>query len=235
MSQEENNGFTKIDNELLSKIALADFTSRELKVLLAILRKTAGYQKDRAPMSTREIAQYTGIHQSHIVTAIIKLIEYSVLIDYGTEGRTRVLGINTDCNMWNARLLQNQTKIPKRYIPNQYPSRYQNGIDIDTKTVSHTIERKERNKRKHSPEFLSLWKLYPSSKRYGKEHITEEEEKEILENESLFRDVLERYLLDTDERFIVKAERFFRELWKELAEEKMEYQKKKEKEKKRFE
>lgn len=212
-SPQKENGFVAIANELFEAICMAGFTSRQYAVILAVIRKTYGWGKKYAPVSVREISRMTGIRFSHVTETIKELIEKRVLMDYGVHGQTRILGVNKCYDEW--------TGVPKTgtgVFPKQEQNSSQNGNTSVPETGTHTIERKlKQGERKHSPEFLAIWELYPAKKRRGLDFVTEEEEQAVLDNAEAVRGAISQYLRETDETYICKAETFFRETWKAYA------------------
>lgn len=58
---ELDDGYTRIANELLESIASADLTARQLKLMLAYIRKTYGFNKKSDRITDEQIAQITGL------------------------------------------------------------------------------------------------------------------------------------------------------------------------------
>ena len=58
-----DDGYTRIANELLEAVMAADLTARQLKVVMAVIRKTYGFGKKFDRVSNTQIAAMTGIHQ----------------------------------------------------------------------------------------------------------------------------------------------------------------------------
>ena len=59
-------GYTRIANELLEAVMAADLTARQLKVVLAVIRKTYGFGKSLTALPILQIAEMTGIHHTHV-------------------------------------------------------------------------------------------------------------------------------------------------------------------------
>jgi phage replication O-like protein O len=213
-SPQKENGFVAIANELFEAICMAGFTSRQYAVILAVIRKTYGWGRKYAPVSVREISRMTGIRFSHVTETIKELIEKRVLTDYGVHGQTRILGVNKCYDEW--------TGVPKTgtgVFPKQERNSSQNGNTSVPETGTHTIKKQlKQGERKHSPEFLAIWELYPAKKRRGLDFVTEEDERAVLANAEAVRGAISQYLRETDETYICKAETFFRETWKAYTE-----------------
>jgi phage replication O-like protein O len=77
---EIDDGHTKIANELLDAIIAYDFSKRQLKILLLIMRKTYGWNKSEDDISRSQIVEATGLLNPHVTTAIQELQSKNVLI-----------------------------------------------------------------------------------------------------------------------------------------------------------
>lgn len=66
--------FTKVPNDVLSGIIKSDMTSREIRVLLALIRRSFGWHKEKASIRLRDIAGDAGIYRQH-VSGVIKALE----------------------------------------------------------------------------------------------------------------------------------------------------------------
>lgn len=152
------NGYTKIANELLEAIIRSDFSKRQIKVLLFILRKTYGFNKKTDDMTIQQIANGTDLHRPHASNALAELVaKKAVLKRDGKFGY--VLGINKNYTEW--------APVPKRYayqngtppVPKRYGPR--------TKTV-HTKETPQKTtpKERLVDRFDRFWQAYP--KKVGK-------------------------------------------------------------------
>lgn len=77
---EVDDGHTKIANELLDVLISTDFSKRQYKILLFIIRKTYGWNKSEDDISRSQIVDATGLKNPHVTTTIQELIEMNVLI-----------------------------------------------------------------------------------------------------------------------------------------------------------
>ena len=75
-------GWTAIPNDLLDN--MADLGNAELRVLLVLIRKTAGYQKERDRVSVSQVAELTGLTSRNAQVALVSLL------DGGFIGREQV-------------------------------------------------------------------------------------------------------------------------------------------------
>lgn len=77
---EIDDGHTKIANELLDAIISHDFSKRQLKILLLIMRKTYGWNKAEDDISRSQFVESTGLLNPHITTSLQELQSMNVLI-----------------------------------------------------------------------------------------------------------------------------------------------------------
>ncbi|EPT8873554.1 replication protein [Cronobacter dublinensis] len=103
-----DNGFTRIANELLEAVIVADLTARQLKVVLAVMRKTYGFGRALDRISNVQIAEETGIHHTHICKAKNELIAMNILVSSGNQ-----LGINKVVSDWKTGISQNNKTLAK--------------------------------------------------------------------------------------------------------------------------
>nr|WP_105693760.1 replication protein [Cronobacter dublinensis] len=99
---------TRIANELLEAVIAADLTARQLKVVLAVMRKTYGFGRVLDRISNVQIAEETGIHHTHICKAKNELIAMNVLVSSGNQ-----LGINKVVSDWKTGISQNSKTLAK--------------------------------------------------------------------------------------------------------------------------
>lgn len=90
-----DDGYMRVANELTDSILLADLTARQLKIMLAIMRKTYGFNKPLDRITNTQIAAMTGIHHTHVCSAKRQLIDRGFLISNGAK-----IGINKHISMW---------------------------------------------------------------------------------------------------------------------------------------
>ena len=79
MPKAKNNGYAQVDNNILEALSRYKLTSYELRIVLAIIRKTLGWHKDSDIISHSQLRQLTGIDERNIVRTIKKLTEKNIL------------------------------------------------------------------------------------------------------------------------------------------------------------
>lgn len=98
-------GFMRVANEITDSLLMADLTVRQLKVMLAIMRKTYGFNKPMDRLTNTQIAAMTGIHHTHVCAAKRQLIERKFLIADGVK-----IGVNKVVSQW---ISQDSLKLAK--------------------------------------------------------------------------------------------------------------------------
>lgn len=94
-------GYTRIANDLFEAVMCADLTARQLKVVMAIIRKTYGFGKKIDRITNTQIAEMTGIHHTHVCKAKNEMIAMNIVVSSGNK-----IGINKDFTEWNFNISQ---------------------------------------------------------------------------------------------------------------------------------
>lgn len=90
-----DDGYTRVANELLEAIASADLTARQLKVMLAYVRKTYGFNKKTDRIADEQIAQVTGLSRQNVNKAKKELLSMNCLLLDGNK-----IGVNKEVSAW---------------------------------------------------------------------------------------------------------------------------------------
>ena len=90
-----DDGYTRFANELLEAIASADLTARQLKVMLAYVRKTYGFNKKTDRIADEQIAQLTGLSRQNVNKAKQELISMNCQFMDGNQ-----IGVNREVSAW---------------------------------------------------------------------------------------------------------------------------------------
>ncbi|EHD3095553.1 replication protein [Salmonella enterica] len=90
-----DDGYTRFANELLEAIASSDLTARQLKVMLAYVRKTYGFNKKTDRIADEQIAQLTGLSRQNVNKAKKELISMNCLFMDGNQ-----IGVNREVSAW---------------------------------------------------------------------------------------------------------------------------------------
>ncbi|WP_105875213.1 replication protein [Cronobacter malonaticus] len=106
-----DDGYARLSNMLLAEYAGADLTKRQFKVLLAILRKTYGWNKPMDKVTDAQIAEIAKLPVKRCNEAKLELVRMGVIKQQGG-----MFGPNPNVSEWN--IPQNEGKSPKtRDIP----------------------------------------------------------------------------------------------------------------------
>ncbi|EPV5048309.1 replication protein [Cronobacter malonaticus] len=106
-----DDGYARLSNMLLAEYAGADLTKRQFKVLLAILRKTYGWNKPMDRVTDAQIAEIAKLPVKRCNEAKLELVRMGVIKQQGG-----MFGPNPNVFEWN--IPQNEGESPKtRDIP----------------------------------------------------------------------------------------------------------------------
>ncbi len=98
-SPQLENGYTRIANEIMEALANKEITGRmasySFHILLAVIRKTYGYQKKVDWISNSQLAQMTGIGKQHVSRTMKELCDRRFLLRSGKK-----VGLNKNYHEW---------------------------------------------------------------------------------------------------------------------------------------
>lgn len=98
-SPQLENGYTRLANELLDALLCAGLTSRQWAVVMAIVRKTYGYNKKEDDIGLSQLAGMTGIAKPHVSLAVRELESRNIITrKQGSYGH--VIGVNKHIKSW---------------------------------------------------------------------------------------------------------------------------------------
>lgn len=132
-SPQTENGFTRLADELLDALIRYPFTKRQYKVLLAVIRKTYGFQKREDDITAPQLAAMTSLDRANVIRAINELVDINVLTKRaGRYGQ--VLGIKKDYEAW---AVPKQHRYPPdrtgaRTTPEEVPNQHRRECRSDT-------------------------------------------------------------------------------------------------------
>lgn len=145
-------GYTRIANELFDAILGARLSSHELNVMMAVIRKTYGYNKKQDDISASQIGALCGIERTH-VTAALKKLEAKQMIHkrIGTFGC--VIGIQKDYSQW----LLEKKKGRTESVLGQNPSKSRTELVLVDRTESvHTKDNLPKDNQKTTRNAIAL-------------------------------------------------------------------------------
>ncbi|WP_333881051.1 replication protein [Atlantibacter hermannii] len=129
-----DDGYAKLSNMLLEEYAGADLTKRQFKVLLAILRKTYGWNKPMDRISDSQIAEIAKLPVKRCNEAKLELVRMGIIKQQGG-----MFGPNKNVSEW--RSPQNEVISPKTgdktslNLRECYPSKQGDTKDTIQKTI----------------------------------------------------------------------------------------------------
>ncbi|KZQ76109.1 replication of DNA [Klebsiella aerogenes] len=133
-----DDGYTRIANELLEAVMAADLTARQLKVALAVIRKTYGFGKKLDRITNTQIAAMTGIHHTHVCKAKNEMIAMNIIVSNG-----HAIGINKVISEWDFSI--SHVSKPLAETANKCLASLANGYKPTQLNTKETIQKKEIN------------------------------------------------------------------------------------------
>ena len=91
---QKEDGYTPIANELLEAILKADFSKRQLLVIMTVARMTYGYSKKSDALSGWQIASMTNLDRSDVSKTINELVNLNVLIKHENGRESHGIFVN---------------------------------------------------------------------------------------------------------------------------------------------
>ncbi|EAY4866650.1 replication protein [Salmonella enterica] len=101
-----DDGYARLSNMLLEAYSGADLTKRHFKVLLAILRKTYGWNKPMDRITDSQLSEITKLPVKRCNEAKLELVRMNIIKQHGG-----MFGPNKNISEW--RIPQNEGKSPK--------------------------------------------------------------------------------------------------------------------------
>ncbi|MDW2635916.1 replication protein [Citrobacter portucalensis] len=138
-----DDGYTRIANELLEAVMAADLTARQLKVVLAVIRKTYGFGKKFDRITNTQIAMMTGIHHTHVCKAKNEMIAMNIIVTNG-----QAIGVNKVISEWNFEISQVSESLAK--TANKTLANLANGHKPTRLNTKETIQKKEKKENTQS-------------------------------------------------------------------------------------
>ncbi|MES9630725.1 replication protein [Escherichia coli] len=146
-----DDGYTRFANELLEAIASADLTARQLKVMLAYVRKTYGFNKKTDRIADEQIAQLTGLSRQNVNKAKKELISMNCLFMDGNK-----IGVNSEVSAWQfSKCLQVSNFVSKLETKNVSKLETLNVSKLETHKRNSLKKKENINKPPISPKKVS--------------------------------------------------------------------------------
>jgi phage replication O-like protein O len=201
------NGYTKIANEILERLALTKLSPTQFRLILVIWRYTYGFNRKDHAMSLSFLAEATGVHKQRVKQELDKLIESNIITvtEEGTFSKSRKLAFNKDYDTWRLQSTKEGTVSEIAYTTVS-----KNADTTVSETADSTVSEfayqeikninKNLNKYKEDDEYTvdKILDLLQKSKILEKEDITEFLREDI-------QDVIDNFGFTNPEEMIVEA------------------------------
>lgn len=136
-----DNGYTRIANELLEAVMLANLTQHQLLVFFAIARKTYGYNKKSDWVGNEQLSKLTGMLPHKCSAAKSELVSRGILL-----AEKRHISINKNIHEWKEKqTYPKKVNLPEsgnKTLPESGKSYYPNQVNTKDNT---TKEKKYNN------------------------------------------------------------------------------------------
>ncbi|EMM0110632.1 replication protein [Providencia rettgeri] len=108
-----DDGYTRIANELLESLSCCNLTVRQLRVMLAIIRKTYGFGKKVDRISDSQLADVSGLSRQNVNKAKKELISMNYLILEGNK-----IGVNKEVSAWKNQSRDSVSNLKTKNVSN---------------------------------------------------------------------------------------------------------------------
>ncbi|RUM87194.1 MAG: hypothetical protein DSZ24_06740 [Thermodesulfatator sp.] len=98
-SPQVENGYTRVANELLEALCRAQLGGREMRVVLAVIRLTYGFQNKESAISLGKLAKITGLRRERL-SEVVKALERKNVLRVSRENGQLILGLQKDYSRW---------------------------------------------------------------------------------------------------------------------------------------
>ena len=168
-SPQLDDGYTKIANELLDAIARLRITSIQFSVLMAVIRKTYGYNKKTDDIGLSQLVKMTGIDKANVSRAVRALAEMRVLVrSVGKFGHN--LNINKAYSQWGLLKLQPLPRVVESTTPPVVEST--TPLVVESTTTKDNLPKDNQPKEKNllrnrncaSASFDKFWAIWPNNR-----------------------------------------------------------------------
>lgn len=150
-----DDGYVRLATMILEEMAGADFTKRQFKVILAVIRLTYGWNKSRDRIANSQISEVAKLPVKRVSETRVQLLKMNVLSAFGQQ-----IGLNKNVSEWV--LPQNEGLSPKSggkeslKLGYHNPSKQGDTIDITTKDNKNITSENSREPSDCHPEDLPV-------------------------------------------------------------------------------
>jgi len=173
-SPQLEDGHTRIANELLEALLLARLTSRQWAIVIALVRKTYGFNKKKDDIGLGQLSDLTGLAKPHVSVAVRELEERKIISrEKGIFGH--VMGINKNHDQWTGVERRSKPRVTESVtVTDSVKGGYRIGNDEVTESVTTKDNpTKDTTKRKLSREDLTFSNWILQCKKNGVQAIPE--------------------------------------------------------------
>lgn len=98
--QVENGNYTRIANAILDSLVSAPISTSELRIVLAVIRKTYGYQKKEDSLSLSQLCEMTKISKRNVIYLLQNLEAKKILIISREKYQCNLVRFNKYSDTW---------------------------------------------------------------------------------------------------------------------------------------
>ncbi len=179
-----DNGFTKLSNDLQKAIFSQSFTGSELKVLLAVIRLTFGYNCEEKELTHALISACSGVGERTERRALKKLAENKIIfVKEGSHNNRHIIGINKNLEEWHTAFnfcpehgQNDHTSMDK----NDHTSMDKTDLPYKDSITKDNIKDSVCNNTAHTDEKSNVKKMWDELKAYSnsaKQYLTKSEKR----------------------------------------------------------
>ena len=137
-------GFVRIATELYEALLEYDFSKNQLKIVMAIIRKTYGYNKKSDNISANQLSKLTNIERANVFRTLKELVNFNILIK-NDDGFIQNLTINKYYKTWQTSVIVTPSVklIPSVTVTPKLVSNSPKTSVTVTPTIDNTIDNRQ--------------------------------------------------------------------------------------------
>lgn len=118
-------GFRKIDNDLFHSIIAANLSGSEYKILLTIIDRTLGFQRESQKISLSEFQAMTRLSRQGVCNALRQATNKGIVATQKSRGKKTVYALVQDYDRWTTSQSEFTSELVNKSLPNQSTEVYQ--------------------------------------------------------------------------------------------------------------
>ncbi len=118
-------GFRRIDNDLFHSIIAANLSGSEYKILLTIIDRTLGFQRESQKISLSDFQAMTGLSRQGVCNALRQATSKGIIATQKSRGKTTVYALIKDYDKWTTSQPEFTSELVNQSLPNQSTRVYQ--------------------------------------------------------------------------------------------------------------